>query len=372
MSDQTISRDTPNAISSQGSGSGHTPCASQDGPTTDQCGPEAAPVRPSATPVRVKPAPHVVANLICATLVEPDISSAFLAEILTLPTRDIFGLRCHGSSASADLQRSLGNRLQAKTEGIGSTLCKLTCREHDMPLSAPIFALRASALRTGDKGSGSTQKGWVTPSARDWKDTAGMATEATNPDGSKRNRIDQLPREAAQAGWNTPRATDGKNGGPNQAGGALTPDAHLSGWPTPTVGNATGSQMAKDASATGKRPDGSKATVSLNPVALMASWPTPNASNGSGGGQAKRFTNPERSNELNDAVMLTGPARLTASGEMLTGSSAGMESGGQLNPELPRWLMGLPAEWGSCAAMATQSMQKRRKSSSKQVKGGDR
>lgn len=37
--------------------------------------------------------------------------------------------------------------------------------------------------------------GWVTPSARDWKDTPGMATE--RPDG--RNRTDQLPRQAATA-----------------------------------------------------------------------------------------------------------------------------------------------------------------------------
>lgn len=35
---------------------------------------------------------------------------------------------------------------------------------------------------------------WPTASARDWKDTDGMAETGTNPDGSKRNRLDQLPR----------------------------------------------------------------------------------------------------------------------------------------------------------------------------------
>ena len=39
--------------------------------------------------------------------------------------------------------------------------------------------------------------GWTTPSARDWKDSAGMAQTGTNPDGTERMRLDQLPRQAA-------------------------------------------------------------------------------------------------------------------------------------------------------------------------------
>ncbi|WP_157702903.1 hypothetical protein [Salmonella enterica] len=52
---------------------------------------------------------------------------------------------------------------------------------------------------------------------------------------------------------------------------------------------------------------------------------------------------------LQDIAALCGPCRLTSSGEMLTGSSARMESGGQLNPNHSRWLMGLPIEWENCA-----------------------
>jgi hypothetical protein len=61
----------------------------------------------------------------------------------------------------------------------------------------------ASGHRTSASDCGSLQ-GWPTPAARDWKDTPGMATTGTNPDGSQRTRLDHLPRVAGMAGWPTP------------------------------------------------------------------------------------------------------------------------------------------------------------------------
>jgi hypothetical protein len=68
---------------------------------------------------------------------------------------------------------------------------------------------------------------WGTPAARDWRD--GRASEATMTKNSR-----PLNEQAVNLSpWNTPRGTDGSNGGPNQAGGALSADAALAPWPTP-------------------------------------------------------------------------------------------------------------------------------------------
>lgn len=129
-----------------------------------------------------------------------------------------------------------------------------------------------------------------------------------------------------------------------QASARRTRGTEISGWPTAT---------AQDGNR-GRRPPRPWDTgLPLDQAAALAAWPTSRATDSTGGLVSRSETG-----GLNDAVLLAivpdQPARITADGTVLTGSSAAMPSGGQLSPEHSRWLMGFPAGWGSCGAMATR------------------
>ena len=201
MSRDQRSADTDKSIFSQELEDGPSHSDSPDGPTTGQSGPEAA------------RASH----------------SASQASEGAKATHATSGPTCDASSQSAALQLSLENRLRARTDVNGSPEYALTWRRWDMDSGPPICALRARALRISDsdfsgwptpcsspnENSGASCPpsqaagtrgltlpsavsllGWATPAARDYKDTPGMSTTGTNPDGSKRIRMDQLPRQA--------------------------------------------------------------------------------------------------------------------------------------------------------------------------------
>jgi len=105
------------------------------------------------------------------------------------------------------------------TENAECRLCAPAAEANTTPAAALDLPLKAGNSRTDTRkayghdvgqnrlSNPSWLVGWATVTARDWKDTPGMATKAQNPDGTLRNRLDMLARQVCLLPHGTKRSS---------------------------------------------------------------------------------------------------------------------------------------------------------------------
>jgi hypothetical protein len=319
--------------------------------------------------------------------------SARQAKEAGLLTSGTYGPRSTGSLSSAALASCLANRLRQRTDLLGSTLFNLTWKERVTPAQRSIFALRASARRTS--GSGCIGSHWITPqthdtttrgntmadhhySPHDLSNQVALASwptptskfkaggEYKDPDKAMARAMgphaNDLRDFAQLASWPTPNAQDAKAGQSQVKGRkqvSLPRTANWAGWPTPR--QADGEKNVRTLDGTLSEIERKGGPQDLCQGAVLTGWPTPMA----GTPKTDNYNEAGNTDSSRKTVALcganiagsgitpdpnwTGPARLTASGEIRIGSFAGMESGGQLRPGHSRWLMGCRAAWETSA-----------------------
>lgn len=347
---------------------GHEPCVMLEFPTTPTCGVGAAPAKDSRKQGGVS----------------------------ALPTSATSGQNGSDSSPPVDLLYSLVSRFRARTDSRGSTLFVLTWKARTTPSGYLIPQLLASARRTADSVSTS----WPTPVREDARssarhgymiegnqgttllDAARLTAESPSSYPTPQAHDHASPKTSDQIEAMRSRAPKRLTGGPpgisnlNEVVRLMTPApyptpnascgtrgggiSHMDGrrsnlidtvklmepssvkvmepssWATPASHEAGGTPERFLERKELARENGSKLGISLTSLSLQAQMTVPATD-----------SSPEiasESTEIQDGVepsVDTGPRTSSGStADRSRGTKTG--AGGQLNPVMSRWLMGLP------------------------------
>jgi len=131
----------------------------------------------------------------------------------------------------------------------------------------------------------------------------------------------------------------------------ISQEAMLSPWPTPNAGpqNDTDTKWEARREECKERHGNNGFGMTLGMASSLASWATPATRDYKGGSSMP----PSKMDGI--GLYLDQMALLTVSGPTPSGSPAGTEKRGQLNPDFSLWLMGIPAEWALYAPRETPS-----------------
>lgn len=260
------SRDTTAATSSTASPGGSTPAASPGG--TDLFGQPLSPASPSARRGKGKAS----------------------------KTSGTSGRSSFGSSASAALTLSLGNRLLQTTDTDGSMEYELTWSRSATPSGLLSYRLRASARPTSGNGCSGLLDGWATPTSHERTFTPRDVHHGQ-----------QLANQAHLTGWPTPDAQDFGGGDSrweerreeikakaiNGNGFGLTLGmaatlARLNGESSRSVDSGPDASGPPKADTPKPAPEGSGGIADLL-RGIMAGWATPTVNDTTGVGTTERY-----------------------------------------------------------------------------------
>lgn len=396
MSDQMTLWDTPNVTSSQVADSGALPCVKLDGPTTAPSGQALARAPASARQAKAKGLQTLVTSGLLGHDSSASVDLQQSLESKLVPRLDTAGstlFRLIWKHKTTPLGRSYLERQALARHTSGNDFTSLGSWQTPEALNQDGYQV-ANGKQWPRLGAQARTAAWPTPQAADVSRVEmdrlkhDRQTRDPNMPGSYRY---ELPDVARMASWSTPKAEDSECAGAHRGtADTLHSQANLAGWPTPMTINTTSAKAQTQRPTAGpqrggasygleniaslaawatpaerdyrtanlksfqERGGGKKGEQLQNQVKLLAAWPTPAV-------DSFRPRSGDRINEMGlDQMARTipqcpaGPVRLTAGGQVLTGSDAGMESSGQLCPLHSLWLQGIPRVWALFVPLKTK------------------